>query len=65
MIIVKKHDFKPEGRYVTIDEREWLVTNCTMNNAGQICLHLTDVRRSENQIYKLDTLEKLLKKYKL
>ena len=48
--VVRKHNYKPDGRYISKDGRDWLVTNVTMNNAGQICLHLEDPIRLEREI---------------
>jgi hypothetical protein len=63
--VVRKHNFKPDGRYIEKDGRSWLVTNVTMNNAGQVILHLNDPIRYDNELYKIDTLDDLLKKYDL
>jgi hypothetical protein len=63
--VVRKHNFRPDGRYIEKDGQHWLVQNVTMNNAGQICLHLHDPVRLDNQIHKLDSLDELLTKYGL
>lgn len=63
--VVRKHNFKPDGRYIEKDGRNWLVTNVTMNNAGQVIIHLHDPVRYDNELYKLDTLDDLLKKYNM
>jgi hypothetical protein len=63
--VVRKHNYKPDGRYIEKDGRHWLVSNVTINNSGQICLHLEDPIRFDKEIYKLDTLDALLKRYDL
>ena len=62
---IRKHTNKPRPRYVTIQERSWLVANVTVNNSGTVCLHLEDPVRFDKEIWKLDTLDELLKRYDL
>jgi hypothetical protein len=63
--IVRKHNFRPDGRYIEKDGQHWLVQNVTLSNAGYITLHLHDPIRLDNQLIKLDTLDELLTKYGL
>ena len=50
----------PEGRYIFLDGIDWLITELTINNSGNVCLKLHDPMRKENQVKTLCTIEELI-----
>ena len=56
---------QPDGLYITVEGREWLVQGISLTNAGNVALKLHDPVRLENQIVSpcnLGDLQVLLEK---
>ena len=46
----KDRQTQPEGIYITLDNREWLVQSISLTNSGNVALKLHDPVRLENQV---------------
>ena len=56
----KRPNSRPDGTYVSIDGRSWIITGITISGSDHVCLHLNDPARYENQIVRACTLEDLV-----
>jgi hypothetical protein len=50
---------KPEGHYITVHEREWLVQEVKMTPSGNIVVVVEDPVRLERQIFTACTIDQL------
>lgn len=50
----------PEGHYLKIKGIDWLVSEISLDNSGNVCLKLHDPLRKENQIIKPMNLTQLV-----
>lgn len=50
---------KPEGHYITVGGREWLVQEVKMTPSGNVVVMVHDPVRLENQIYTACTIDQL------
>jgi hypothetical protein len=54
---------KPDGIYIPLNGREWLVNEINLSASGNVCLKIFDPVSYESQVLTLCSLNELIQKY--